>query len=251
MIKKKGLTAFIVDDNADALDTLATDLRKMPEFGGVYTFSSYAEATLPLLEEQPDVLFLDVEMPDKTGLEFLESICPKVKFSFKVVFYSAFSKYMHDAIRYAAFDFLLKPYKKSELREVVDRLAQSGATTDFRQATFDNTPHKLAIQTISELLLLSAEQIILFNYCSKCRSWQVQLSNGSIQQLRRGTTAEDILTLHQSLARISSTCILNLNYLAAIENSTQRCRLCPPFDDIEITASRRYYSKLKERFELL
>ncbi|MEE1270180.1 MAG: hypothetical protein U0K28_04050 [Prevotellamassilia sp.] len=48
-----------------------------------------------------------------------------------------------------------------------------------------------------------------------------------------------------------NTCIININYLAAIENSTQRCRLCPPFDKLELTVSRRYFSKLKEQFELL
>lgn len=109
----KGYTAFIVDDNPAALETLANDLRQQPEFAEVYTFASYAEATLPLLEKQPDVLFLDVEVPGKTGLEFLDSIRSKVTFTFKVVFYTGFSDYMIDAIRQSAFDYLLKPYKQS------------------------------------------------------------------------------------------------------------------------------------------
>ena len=50
---------------------------------------------------------------------------------------------------------------------------------------------------------------------------------------------------------VNATVNSNINYLAAIENSTQRCRLCPPFDKLELTVSRRYFSKLKEQFELL
>ena len=52
------LRAFVVDDNPEALATLANDLRNMKEFAEVKCFSSYEEATLPLLEIRPDVLFL-------------------------------------------------------------------------------------------------------------------------------------------------------------------------------------------------
>ena len=119
----KGYTAFIVDDNPAALETLATDLRQQPEFAEVYTFASYAEATLPLLEKQPDVLFLDVEVPGKTGLEFLDSIRSKVTFTFKVVFYTGFSDYMIDAIRQSAFDYLLKPVTYERLARLLDELS--------------------------------------------------------------------------------------------------------------------------------
>ena len=99
MSNNKGLTAFVVDDTPMALETLANDLRRQPEFEKVYTYTNYTDATLPLLELQPEVLFLDVEVPGKTGLEFLQSIRPRVNFTFKVVFYSGFSDYMLDAIR--------------------------------------------------------------------------------------------------------------------------------------------------------
>ena len=126
MNEKKGLIVFIVDDNAVALESLAADLRQFEQVSDVYTYSSYAEATLPMLEIHPDVLFLDVEVPGKSGLEFLQSVRQHINFSFKVVFYSAFSDYMIDAIRQAAFDFLLKPYKQSELRTVVEYLPAFG-----------------------------------------------------------------------------------------------------------------------------
>ena len=214
----KGYTAFIVDDNPTALETLATDLRQQPEFAEVYTFASYAEATLPLLEKQPDVLFLDVEVPGKTGLEFLDSIRSKVTFTFKVVFYTGFSDYMIDAIRQSAFDYLLKPYKQSELRLIIDRMKQNENERVLQRIGGDAMQHKIAMQTVSELLLINLD---------------------------------DLANLSQAMVRISNTCIINLNYLAAVENNTQHCRLCPPFDDIEITASRRYFSKLKERLDLL
>lgn len=253
MSKNSGLTVFIVDDDPAALSRLASDLRRQPEVGRVYAFADYAEATLPMLEEQPEVLFLDVEVPGKTGLEFLESIRPKVNFTFKVVFYSAFSDYMLDAIRTSAFDFLLKPYKEEELRTVMERLARDGHDGEGLLPTLpsESAPRRMAVQTVSELLLITPEQMLMFSYKRDQRSWQLTLTDRTNHMLRRSISADDLLSLHPSLVRVSNTAIVNLSYLAAVENATQRCRLCPPFSDVEVMASRRYFSKLKERFEML
>ena len=179
MAHKSGLSVFIVDDEPNALKQLADDLRQQPEIAEVRTFSNYTEATLPMLEIQPDVLFLDVEVPGKTGLEFLESIRPKVNFTFRVVFYSAFSDYMLDAIRHSAFDFLLKPYKPEELRTVLNRLTDVPETDVnlFASPSPDAMPRKMAVQTVSELLLLTPEQLLMFNYNSSQRSWQLTLTD--------------------------------------------------------------------------
>lgn len=247
------LTAFIVDDNPTALETLAEDLKRQPEIKEVRTFSSYAEATLPFIEEQPDVIFLDIEVPGKTGLEFLQSIQPHIKFNFKAVFYTGYSEYMLHAIRLSAFDFLLKPYKQSELRSIIDRLTESHT----QQTLFDSPlatqtlPRKIAMQTVTELLLITFEQILMFNYVSAHRSWVLTLTDLSTHQLKKGIGAADLLNLHPDLACISNTSIVNLTYLTAIENSTRICKLCPPYNHIELIASRRYYMKLKEKFELL
>ncbi len=252
MTKKDGLTAFIVDDEPAALATLADDLKQMPEFGEVHTFSNYTEAMLPLLDLQPDVLFLDVEVPGHSGLDFLDSIHSKINFKFNVVFYSAFSHYMLDAIRQSAFDFLLKPYKKDELRAIVNRILESRNEPEGNIGSFHAADlHKLAIQTVSELLLVKPEQMLMFNYASAQRSWVLTLTDRTTHVLRKSVAADDILAMDSSLTRVSNTGIININYLAAIENSTQRCRFCPPFDDLQMTASRRYFSKLKERLDLL
>lgn len=250
MSNKKQLRVFIVDDNQSALQILADDLREQPEIGDVATYTSYSEAMLPLLEEQPDVLFMDVEMPGKSGLEFLESVHDKIKFQFKVVFYSGFSEYMLDAIRMSAFDFLLKPYKKSELRGIIERLTADNKPS-IQPIEVGQMPKKIAIQTVSELLLVTKNEILMFAYQSDARAWKLTLTDLTCHTMKKGICAEDLLRLHSALARISNTTIINLTYLAAVENNTQRCRFCPPFNEIEIKASRRYFSKLKEHLELL
>lgn len=248
------LTVFVVDDEAGPRESLVADLKKHPCIGEVFAFSNYSDATLPLLEQQPDVLFLDVEVPGRTGLEFIDSLQGNLSFSFRVVFYTGFSHYMLDAIRRSAFDYLLKPYKEKELEEIIERLVMAHAAPGIGTNSADHrhgAPRKIAVQAISELLLLTVDEILYTEYHKTARNWRLILTNGSEHQLRKGTSAEDILKLHPALVRVSSSCIVNLNYLSAVENSTQRCRLCAPFDNQEIYASRRYFSKLKEKFEML
>ncbi len=249
------LTAFIVDDESGPLDVLANDLKLQPEIKDVYAFSSYQEATLPLIELQPDVVFLDIEVPGKSGLEFLQSIRPRIAFSFHAVFYTGHSHYMLDAIRHSAFDFLLKPYKTEELRAIIDRLTAAPslfpACNERLGRHCDASTNKIALQTISELLLVAVEEVLVIQYDRNTRSWQLTLTNGNTHRLHAGSTATELLTMSPVFVQINSGCIVNLNYLAAVENSTQRCRLCHPYEKMELVASRRYYSRLKERFELL
>jgi two-component system LytT family response regulator len=252
-IIKNQLTAFVVDDEPGALNILADDLEKMPEFSIVKRFSSYEEATLPLLEMQPDVIFLDVEMPGRTGLEFLDSVQKRINFSINVVFYTGFSNYMIDAIRHSAFDFILKPYKESELKAIVERLVEENTddSKSIQNVMKSECNRKLAVQTSTELLIISPEELLMIQYEKETGRWRITLTDGSTHHLKSSTNAADIQALHPSLLRISSNCIINSQYLLAVENNTLQCKLCPPFNDITLVASRRYFSKLKEAFELI
>lgn len=250
------LVAFVVDDDAGPQKALADDLRRQPEIKEVCTFSSYNEVLYPLIEKQPDVVFLDVEVPGKSGLDFLRDIRPRISFTFHAVFYTAFSHYMLDAIRQSAFDFLLKPYKPEELRAIVERIAATPleappAATAAIMHLPETSPRKLALQTVSELLLVAVGEILMAQYNRDMRSWLVMLTDNTTHRLHAGITANELLSMSPTFIRISSGCIVNLTYLAAIENTTQRCRLCPPYNGIELYASRRYFSRLKERFELI
>lgn len=79
----------------------------------------------------------------------------------------------------------------------------------------------------------------------------VTLTNMEQHRLRMTIKAKEILNLSQSFVRINSNCILNIEYLSSIENNTLRCVLYSPFEHLELTASRRHFSKIKEMLEML
>ena len=118
------IKVVIVGDEPQSIHRLQDDLATLEDFEVIATSSSAVSAKNLVMSIQPDVLFIDVEMPGQTGFEVLQSLRDEIPMDLIVVFYSAFDKYMIDALRASAFDFLLKPYQQDEFELVVDRIRQ-------------------------------------------------------------------------------------------------------------------------------
>ena len=112
----------IVDDDDVALENLSFELWKDARFSLEGTARNGRKGKKLIMKVQPDLLFLDVEMPDMTGLELLQEIRDYVSWNMKVVFYTAYDKYMIQANREAAFDYLLKPFRFEDLEECIRKV---------------------------------------------------------------------------------------------------------------------------------
>lgn len=277
------IKVVIVDDEPQSILRLENDLAALEDFEVIATSSSAMSAKTLVMSMQPDVLFIDVEMPGQTGFEVLQSLRDEMPMDLIVVFYSAFNKYMIDALRASAFDFLLKPYQQEELELVVGRIRQkmeeedglssssssSSLGSSFSSSSSSSESHqnpqdliglngllgtsgkRLAIQTISGLLMVKPDEVFCCTFDEDTRLWHLRLANGQIHKLKKQTTAKAILSLSPSLAQVRQDCIINLDYLISIENYTLRCIFSPPFDQENITVSRRCYKAVKEKLEIL
>lgn len=277
------IKVVIVDDEPQSILRLENDLAALEDFEVIATSSSAMSAKTLVMSMQPDVLFIDVEMPGQTGFEVLQSLRDEMPMDLIVVFYSAFNKYMIDALRASAFDFLLKPYQQEELELVVGRIRQkmeegdglssssssSSLGSSFSSSSSSSESHqnpqdliglngllgtsgkRLAIQSISGLLMVKPDEVFCCTFDEDTRLWHLRLANGQIHKLKKQTTAKSVLSLSPSLAQVRQDCIINLDYLISIENYTLRCIFSPPFDQENITVSRRCYKAVKEKLEIL
>jgi two-component system, LytTR family, response regulator len=108
----------IVDDEKHCIESLSMHLKELyPLSNIIYQTGRPEEALQMLPEKQPDLLFLDVEMPGLNGFELLEQLD---EYPFDVIFTTAYSKYAVKAFQYRAFSYLLKPVDEDELREIVE-----------------------------------------------------------------------------------------------------------------------------------
>ncbi len=116
-------TAVIIDDEADARDTLSGLIKTYaPEINIVGFAENVKSGIEQINKHQPDIVFLDVEMPESTGFDLLQSFKQP---NFEVIFTTAHSNYALQAIKLSAIDFLLKPINKDELITAVKKAVEA------------------------------------------------------------------------------------------------------------------------------
>jgi two-component system LytT family response regulator len=115
----KKITAILVEDNTLALEMLTNDISKY--YKGIEvigTATSVVEASKLLRKNKPDILFLDIMLGDGTGFDILE-IFPDL--NSKIIFVTASDAHAIKAFKFAAIDYILKPYSDEDLRKAIDK----------------------------------------------------------------------------------------------------------------------------------
>ena len=152
----------------------------------------------------------------------------------------------------------ISKYPDASINELADIIKRVKKEIEMGRINFEQSMRRLlsddrkfALQTITGLLLLRRSDILYFQYLNEHRCWQMMLTDYSVHRLRLNMTAKEILSISISFLQVSQDIILNVDYLLSIENKTLRCMLYPPFTEIDIKASKRYYSKIKETLEII
>lgn len=127
-----GLTALVVDDERPALDELAWLLSRDGRVADVLTAGNAAEALVVLATHDVDCVFLDVQMPGRSGLELGEALARAVPAP-PVVFVTAHEEHAVEAFDLHAVDYVLKPVRAERLAEAVRRVVE-GRGTEAREA---------------------------------------------------------------------------------------------------------------------
>jgi len=160
------LNALIVDDEPDAVNFICSIIREYcPRLEIIGTASSAKEGVNIILNKEPDLVFLDVEMPHGDGFDLLAHFPDK---SFDVIFITAFNHYAIKAIKFSAVDYLLKPININELIESIDKVIHKRTSHSYQganySALFENLksalPSKLAIPTSDGMEYLNTRDII-------------------------------------------------------------------------------------------
>ena len=113
------IKAVILDDENNCVETLEWKLEHFcPDVEIVKTFVDPVEGLKYLRNNPPDLLFLDIEMPNLSGFDVLEALGD---ISFDVIFTTAYDSYGIMAVKFSALDYLLKPVRNKELAEAVGR----------------------------------------------------------------------------------------------------------------------------------
>ena len=113
------ISAVIIDDEQNNIDNLEILLRQhCPQITIVATAMNANDGASIIILNNPDIVFLDIQMPGKNGFEMLQSL---KNHSFELIFVTAFDQYGIQAVKFSALDYLLKPINTEELKNAVNK----------------------------------------------------------------------------------------------------------------------------------
>ena len=164
------ISALIVDDEKPARDELAFLLKGFPDVSVVGQARNGLEALALIKDKNPDVVFLDVEMPGLDGFGVLRKLVEKKVPLPHVVFATAYDHYALKAFEVSAVDYLLKPFDKSRVGRALARARQfmdsHAADAGRLESLLESIgvraapPTKLLLKTSQRLLLIDAEEMV-------------------------------------------------------------------------------------------
>ncbi len=140
----------LIDDEQDSLESLKLFLNELFDDIEVVGEAENVESGLQLIKlTKPELIFLDVNMPDGTGFDLLESLPDK---NISVIFVTAYDYYAITAFRYSAIDFILKPIDPELLSKAVEKFRRKEDYSTLQQRLLNllenkNSPKKIALPT--------------------------------------------------------------------------------------------------------
>ncbi len=249
---KKMYKAVIVDDEQCAIDNLCTALKAYDYISVVKKAGNAADGIAAIENAHPDILFLDIELPDMSGMELISGIHDRLSWNMCIIFYTSHDKYVIKAFRTYAFDVLLKPFDAKELDTILNRFLESQANDSARNLNAklpvpSSERPFMVVTPMGDLRFLHASEIGYFRYVSGRKIWEIALPDGTFLPLKRNTTAEQLCGYSSSFVQIHQSYIINMSYLVMVQDN--RCIMYPPFNkEKALLVSKKYKKEMMGRF---
>jgi two-component system LytT family response regulator len=148
------LRVIIVEDQIAICQDIEYHLRQQPGFIVIGICGSVSDAIVLIHTTKPDLLLLDIGLPDGTGFDILEQMSPAHP---KVIFLTAHSEHAIKAFRYGAIDYLLKPLNEKELTEALQRAISA---LPLLQEQIDITVQNYKENKLQDRIVLRSRQIV-------------------------------------------------------------------------------------------
>lgn len=237
------MKAIIIDDERLARQELKNLLSVHKEVEVIAECADAAQAKEKVNELKPDIIFCDINMPGKTGLELVEEISGTVE----VVFVTAYDEHAIKAFELNAFDYLLKPVNPDRLAETIKKLSikesaskpDNNAPLNERDMVFIKDGEKCWFVRLSEIRLFESEGNYVRVYFDTFRPL-----------ILRSLNSLEIRLNEKQFFRASRKHMVNLSYIASIETWFNGGLNVKLKDGKEIEISRRQAVRLKDMMSL-
>ena len=208
---------LIIDDENKTRDFIKKLLLSFGHDFEIYTDGSNVETGIKAINKiKPNLVFLDIQMPDGNGFDVLKGVQEK---DFEIIFITAYQEYAIQAIKFSALAYILKPIDIDELEEAVDKALdtmkkKNGKDVQFNvlQANADrNKKNKLVLETQESVHVLELKDIVR---CEADKNYTSFFLNSGKRILVSKTLKEyDLLLSGHSFFRVQQSHLVNLNFI--------------------------------------
>ena len=214
---KTSLRCCVIDDEPLASQLIASYISKTPFMTLVGEFSSPHDAIQLILQGGADVVFLDIHMPQLSGIEFAR-IIPQ---STRVIFTTAYDSYAVDGFRVNALDYLLKPVSYEEFLAAANRALEwasiAGAASSARRNSTNNTDH-IIVKSEYKLMQIPVDDILYIEGLKDYVKIFTEDNDRSIMTLMSMKTLERSLPTDRFM-RVHRSFIVNTTKIKVIERN--------------------------------
>ena len=237
------LNAIVVDDERLARKELILLLKEFNNISVVAEADDVNSAVVEIEKHNPDVIFLDIQMPGKSGFDLLNIIDVNAK----VIFVTAFDEFAIRAFEIDALDYLLKPINPERLKVSIERLAKNkDDTKEYKNLKLLNYDDHLLLNISNKLKFIKIDSIVSISAAG-------DYSNIVYADGKKGLTLKTLKEWEKRLpakhfCRIHRSNIVNLNSIEHLEewfNNSYKVYLNNSSKPLEM--SRRYVANLKSK----
>lgn len=243
------INAILIDDEINALEMLEWLIHTYcPQVKIITKCTSAQQGKEAIASHNPDIVFLDIEMPKMNGFDLLESITDK---KFEVVFTTAYDQFAVRAFRFAALNYLLKPIDPDDLISTINRFEEKKNNPQKEQFELlfknllqkEKTIDRVALSTNDGLVFLQTAEIM---YCKA----ESNYTHVVTQSGKKITVAKTLKEIDETLSgndfhRVHNSYLVNINHVSKFIRNDGGYILMP--DNTEISISRQ---KKDEFFKL-
>jgi two-component system LytT family response regulator len=212
----KKITSIIVDDIPEALNMLSNDIEKNhPEIEIIGKAASVIEAAKLLQTKHPDILFLDIMLGDGTAFDILE-IVPNLQS--KIIFVTASDEYAIKAFKFAAIDYILKPYSNEDLaisiQKAKEHIQPNKEQLSVLQESIRNPnriSQKISLHTSEKIIVVQLSEIIRCKSDNNYTTFHLE-SGQKILVSKTLKYYADMLKEHEFL-RVHQSHLINTKYI--------------------------------------
>ena len=216
------MRVFLIDDEPDSIEVMTSLLRQFfPNEVAIVGSASSAEKAYELVHElKPDLIFLDIQMPEENGFVFLKKFDT---INFEVIFVTSYDQYALRAIKFSALDYLLKPVMLKDLEKAIAKATRVVEQKTFRQAQVLNlitnlelnqNAQKIAVHHGDEVRFLRLSDVVHFE--AQGRYTGIHLVTGEQFMIASHLKAlEESLEETDLFVRVSKSNLIHVDHIVA------------------------------------